>query len=270
MIKLIVTDLDGTLLDKNHQTNPEFWLMVKSLKADGITVAVASGRQYYNIIETVAPIKDDVYILSENGSFCMYQNEAFLVTPLTKKECLEIYNTSLPIPKSYPVFCGTKAAYIEDNDPYLINQLQYFMRKLEVVDHLMDVDDEIVKITIANFEDAEKIVYPHYEPYINNYKIAIAGLTWVDVTSSIANKGNALKTLQEKLDISYDETMAFGDYLNDLEMMSAAKYSYAMKNARPEIIKAANFITEFDNNNDGVFKTIQKTLLTKKESFNHE
>ena len=260
MIKLIVTDLDGTLLDKNHQTNPEFWQLVKALQEDGITVAVASGRQYYNILETVAPIKDDVYILSENGSFCMYQNEPFLVTPLTKNECKEIYQTSLPIPKSFPVFCGTKAAYIEDNDPYLQNQLSYYMGKLILVDNLLEIEDDIVKITIANFEDAEKIVYPHYVSFKNKYKVAIAGLTWIDITSYEANKGNAVKKLQEMLGVHYDETMVFGDFLNDLEMMHAAKYSYAMKNARPEIIEAANFITSFDNNNDGVLKTIQEVL----------
>ena len=54
--------------------------------------------------------------------------------------------------------------------------------------------------------------------------------------------------------------MVFGDYLNDLQLMKAGKYSYAMKNAQREIIEAANFVTEFDNNEDGVVKTIKEFL----------
>ena len=55
--------------------------------------------------------------------------------------------------------------------------------------------------------------------------------------------------------------MVFGDYLNDLEMMQNAKYSYAMKNAHPEIIKVSNFVTKYDNNENGVVRTIRELGL---------
>lgn len=50
--------------------------------------------------------------------------------------------------------------------------------------------------------------------------------------------------------------------MNDIEMMQTAQYSYAMKNAHPDIIKAANYITEYDNNNNGVIEVIKQICLT--------
>ncbi|MFO7720710.1 MAG: HAD hydrolase family protein, partial [Gillisia sp.] len=91
--------------------------------------------------------------------------------------------------------------------------------------------------------------------------VAIAANIFLDITSLTANKGNAIKGIQKELNISPDETLVFGDYLNDLEMMQNTKNSYAMKNARPEIIGASCFITLFDNNENGVLKTIAQLGL---------
>ena len=76
-----------------------------------------------------------------------------------------------------------------------------------------------------------------------------------------ANKGVALQHIQKVLNIKPEETMVFGDMFNDLEMIQGAHHSYAMKNAHPEIIKAANFVTAFDNNNSGVVDVIKKVCF---------
>lgn len=73
------------------------------------------------------------------------------------------------------------------------------------------------------------------------------------------NKGQALKTLQESLGISPRETMAFGDQLNDLELLDRAYYSFAVANARPEVRSAARFQTD-TNVNGGVLKILKQLL----------
>ena len=70
------------------------------------------------------------------------------------------------------------------------------------------------------------------------------------------NKGEAVKLLQESLNIKPEETMVFGDQLNDLEMMKQAYYSFAVGNARPEVKKAARFQTD-TNVRDGVLKILK-------------
>lgn len=73
------------------------------------------------------------------------------------------------------------------------------------------------------------------------------------------NKGQAVKLLQDSLEIKPEETMAFGDQLNDIEMLEQAYYSFAVGNARPEVKATARFQTD-TNVNDGVLK-ILKLLL---------
>jgi hydroxymethylpyrimidine pyrophosphatase-like HAD family hydrolase len=109
----------------------------------------------------------------------------------------------------------------------------------------------------------EDNTFPHFVNYTDRYKVAIAAKVFIDITSLNANKGNAIKGIQKELNISPEETLVFGDYLNDLEMMQVATHSYAMKNAHPEIIQASNFVTSHDNNDNGVLRTIEELGLLK-------
>ena len=82
---------------------------------------------------------------------------------------------------------------------------------------------------------------------------------WMDCMALGINKGNAVKTIQESLDIRPEETMAFGDQLNDLEMLDQAYYSFAVANAREEVRRAARFQAD-SNVNDGVLKILKYLL----------
>ena len=87
----------------------------------------------------------------------------------------------------------------------------------------------------------------------------MAGVQWIDTMDPAVNKGNAVKLLQESLEILPEETMAFGDQLNDIEMLKRAYYSFAVSNARPETKLAARFLAD-SNVNGGPLK-IMKLLL---------
>jgi HAD superfamily hydrolase (TIGR01484 family) len=67
--------------------------------------------------------------------------------------------------------------------------------------------------------------------------VKVSGSIWLDISHKLANKGRAMELLQKKYSITTEQTMAFGDYLNDLEMMQQAHYSFAMENAHPDIKK---------------------------------
>ncbi len=90
-------------------------------------------------------------------------------------------------------------------------------------------------------------------------KVVVSGEFWLDILNQNTNKGNAVKKLQNLLNISPEQTMAFGDYMNDLEMLSNAKYSFAMENAHPIIKETAQFQTS-SNDDFGVVSTIKKYL----------
>ncbi len=94
--------------------------------------------------------------------------------------------------------------------------------------------------------------------------MTVSGPEWLDISNLGASKGDAIRRIQEKLGIAKDETMAFGDYLNDYEMLQESGHSYAMKNSHPDLFKVGRFVTEYDNNNNGVAETIRKVILSSK------
>ncbi|MCB0469699.1 MAG: HAD hydrolase family protein, partial [Flavobacteriaceae bacterium] len=73
----------------------------------------------------------------------------------------------------------------------------------------------------------------------------------------------ALKNLQQQLNVSEEETMVFGDYNNDLEMLSLAYYSFAMENAHPNVKNTARFVTK-SNDEEGVETILQQLIKEKK------
>jgi hydroxymethylpyrimidine pyrophosphatase-like HAD family hydrolase len=87
----------------------------------------------------------------------------------------------------------------------------------------------------------------------------VSGPHWVDVLSPSASKGRALRQLQAALGVTADQTMAFGDFLNDLEMMDAAAWSFAMANAHPLLKERARFVAPANNAN-GVVRTVRTVL----------
>ena len=90
--------------------------------------------------------------------------------------------------------------------------------------------------------------------------VVVSGSVWIDINNKGINKGDAVKKLQKDLNISYDETMVFGDYLNDAEMMASCNHSYAVANAHEEIKKMAKFIAP-SNKKNGVLSTIENVIL---------
>lgn len=88
-----------------------------------------------------------------------------------------------------------------------------------------------------------------------------SGVASIDVLQPEVSKGNSLKWLASRYDLSPEEIMAFGDGLNDIEMLKFAGHSYAMKNAREEVKEAAKFVTKLPAAENGVLDTIEKEVL---------
>ena len=116
-----------------------------------------------------------------------------------------------------------------------------------------------MKISIYKKEGIEAATRDIYDEFKDQAKMACAGDMWMDCMASGVNKGEAVKLLQESLGILPEETIAFGDQLNDMEMLKQAYYSFAIGNARPEVKAAARFQAD-TNVKDGVLK-ILKLLL---------
>ncbi len=260
-IRLIVCDLDGTLLDDKKELHPDFWEVFPLLQERNILFAVASGRQIFNIENTFTSILDEIAVIAENGTYVRYKNEDFYLDALDRDIANQLIKTGREVEDAEIVLCCKKSAYIECHKKDFVEEAALYYDHLEIVDDLTEVDDIVLKFAMYDYKEAESNSHQHFTEYNDmELKVTVSGTNWMDVFNLSASKGHAIDKIQEKTGITKEQTMVFGDYLNDLEMMSSGYYSYAMKNAHPEIKKIALEITEFDNNNNGVMKTIRNKL----------
>ena len=260
MIKFIATDMDGTLLNSNNEIHADFYPMFQSLKEKDIIFAAASGRQYYNLLERFKDIKDDMMFIAENGTFVVYKGKELIVNSLEKNIAKELIEIGRTIPNSYVILCGKNSAYIESHDERLIKQTAKYYERYKIVEDLTSIDDDILKVTICDFNGSENNSNNYFDEYRDKVQITVSGEIWLDIVAKGINKGVAINEIQNLLNIDYKETMVFGDYLNDLEMMSSAYHRYAMANAHDTLKKAARFIAK-SNDENGVIQAIKSVAL---------
>lgn len=263
-IKLIACDMDGTLLNSQGEVSTLFFDLFEELQELGVTFTAASGRQYYSIIDKLDAIKDDIYVIAENGALTMYKEQELQTTDIDRKTYLELLDATNKLEGSQVILCGRKKGYIKDYGKEFIEMFSEFYGRYEIVSDLAEVtDDQYLKIAICNQKGAEEYVYPALQYLEDRLKVKVSGEIWVDLSHNDANKGNALRKLQNQLSITPDQTMVFGDYNNDLEMMQQATYSFAMQNAHPNVKAVANYTTK-SNNENGVEYMLKQMIDAKR------
>lgn len=260
-IRMIVTDMDGTFLNSEHEVSPDFPKVYEELKKRNILFVPASGRQMLGITKYFGDQENDMAFIAENGGYVIYKNEELFADQMEQRYIAEIITAIRKIPGATAVLSGKKKAYVETDNPDFIRYISQFYTDNEVVEDLThENSDSIFKIAVYHPEGSELNVYPFvrdFEKY--NLEVVVSGKYWLDIMNKNINKGNALEKLQAALNITPQQTMAFGDYMNDIEMLKNSKYSYAMKNAHPSVKKAANF-EACSNDNFGVLKIIKDYL----------
>jgi hypothetical protein len=258
-IKMVVTDMDGTLLNSNHEVSDWFFTLFDALRKRDVLFVAASGRQYLSIVEKLHLIKDDIIVIAENGGFAIQNGKELVSSPLphqTKNEVISILNR---IANIHPVLCGKDSAYILGNSSLFEKKLQEYYSNYKILDNLSDFDGEILKIAIYHFESSEKYIYPKVLFLEKDLQVKISGTNWVDISSKNAHKGFALKKVMEQNHIKPEELLVFGDYNNDLEMLALTANSFAMANAHPNVLKAANYSTS-SNDDFGVERVLEKLV----------
>ena len=265
MIKLIATDMDGTLLNNNHEMPANTFAIIDQLHARGITFAVASGRGHHSILKLYDQIKDDIVMITNNGAIIIDHGEIIFSNPLDRDIAREIVDAVTAMPNLHLMIKSLKCSYFFGtevigripadvlNDHFPLHQ---------IVDSFDEIPlaEEILQITVADpAENAQVNAYDKLTQFLPVAHLAISGEPWLDIMAKGVNKGQAIAQLQAILKADAVETMVFGDQMNDYEMMEQAYYSYAMANAVAPIKAVANFAAP-SNEDEGVTRIIENFL----------
>lgn len=262
-VKLVVTDMDGTLLNSKSEVSARFFKIFNHLKKQNIHFIAASGRQYQSIVDRFLDIKDEITIIAENGAFAKQGDKELFTNELPFEYILKSIDTLRKLQNVYIVLCGKNAAYIETKDMEFIDVFKNYYSEYKIVNDLSKVtNDTFFKIAAYHFESSEKHIYPAVKHLKNEMQVIVSGEHWLDISHNNANKGYALNILQNQLGITKEETMVFGDYNNDLQMLALADFSFAMENAHKNVKKIAKFQTK-SNNDQGVEIVLEQLISFK-------
>lgn len=260
MIKLIVSDIDGTLTeDGGSRLNPALYETILKLKEKGIYFAAASGRHSASIEYIFDPIREKIFYIGDNGAYLgCYGRELFLTR--YKEEMVDDVVTDMRAAGLDILMDCADCVYTDSKNQEFLDWLIHgYHFRMKQVEDLKELSVPIVKIAGCRMHGLDGCADEFIKKYSGKLKVTLAGEQWVDTMDPVVNKGAAVKLLQESLGILPEETMVFGDQLNDIEMLKQGYYSFAVANARPETKKAARFLAD-SNVNNGPLKIMELLL----------
>lgn len=262
MIKLIASDMDGTLLNDRKELPQDFFEVLDRLEQRGIKFTVASGRTY----DAVAHLFPEEYrskldFICDNGANVIHEGKQVSLTPLDRNTFEQLVKACDEIGGLRVLVCASKGTYHLDADPEFSAEIARFYKNHFPCDNLLDIDDTIYKLAVCDPQGTEKRAKPAIDAIFGDrLNVQVSGPIWMDVMGAGVSKGSALKNLSEILGIDRADTMAFGDFSNDADMLRYAGWSFAMENGHQDVKKIARFLAR-SNNESGVTRAIRQYAL---------
>lgn len=269
-IKLIATDLDGTLMSPDHMTITDFTVSaLKDAHDKGVKIAIATGRPL--------ALTDNVTNQIPFADYVIYANGAGVYDRSSKKT---MYSDLIPNETAVDAisyFLKQKVffeIYIDGKSHYQAECMEFFDKGIDLpqefltqVEETMEPHNDLIeylgnrgveKITLYSLNDAQ---FDSFNPKMEALDLttAVSFEGCLEATSATANKGNALENLSKLLNITSNDVMCFGDAGNDVQMLEWAEFSFAMGNGSDDCKAAAKF-TALSNAQDGLAKAVNEYI----------
>lgn len=254
--KALFLDIDGTILRQDHTIEPSTKEAISIARQKGIEVFLATGRPLHEIY-TIAEELGIHSFIGYNGAYALYQEKILVDEPISAT-IIEHY---LKIAKQ-----NHHEMILYTNSHNLLTSLEtkavrQFIDYFALSDTALYQDkyrNQILGITIMNVSPDEIALYNLDHENIYFSQVNVKGLEHsYDVIRENANKGMAIKSILEELHLSPDQAIAFGDGMNDKQMLQFVGNSFAMGNANPELFQYAKYRTTTVENS-GIFNGLRK------------
>lgn len=268
MYKLIALDMDGTLLREDKTISKATFKAIKSAKAKGVKVVLATGRPakgIKNYLKELDLISDDDYAVAFNGAIVENTKTGKIIVEntMTLDDLKYLYNLSKKL--SVNIHALTHHSCITSKwNKY--SQLEVDMNKipLEILDlNTIAESNTIVKIMYIDEPPVLQSAIDNLPPEVyEKYTVVRSAPYFLEFLNKKVNKGVGVELLTNNLGISSKEVICIGDAGNDIDMIKYAGLGVAMGNAFPEVKEIADYVT-CTNDEDGVAKVIDKFILGK-------
>lgn len=238
MVKLIASDIDGTLLSYGETALPAALPgLIQRLRAAGVLFCPASGRQYHSLRLLFSEVADEVCFLCENGAVVFgagKEDSAPILskTAMPRRDAEALANAIMGLPGCDVLISGENVSYVCGEDGRFARRMEQWTGNLvRRVARPEEIPEDILKVSAccpAGPAEAAGILGPRWG---EAYHMAVAGPIWLDFT--LADKGAGLRGLCRSLGIEMEDVAAFGDNWNDVPMLAAVGTPWLMKSADP-------------------------------------
>lgn len=236
MIRLIATDLDGTLIEEEEKLPEGACEAIQALSDMGICVAACSGRTCGNLYRLFGPVADRMAFAGEDGAMIVHGGQMVAAFPIEEKMAREII-ADLEKYGVNVLVSGRNTVYMVDQNRAFTDDIVYRLRNTcTILSSWKQINEPILKIAGLIDEDFERISELLRLKWGNRLTATASGGTWFDLTA--ANKGVAIETLMRHMKLKKEEVAAFGDNFNDEPMLDVVGHPFLMAHAVPELHKA--------------------------------
>ena len=287
MYKLVVIDLDGTMLNSYGVVTNETKEVIKKVEKQGVEVVIASGRPIDSIKEIAKEIESKNYFIAGNGAiiYDIKNDEIIYGKTLSKEKVLEIIKICEDNSISYNIYTEneilatslkynvlyyhkenlkkeeskkTKINLVKNMYEYIQNKEDVKFLKITICDESKAVFNSIIR-KIKEIKDIEVLEISHMsrktiKQGTEEFEISYY---YTEISAGDVDKWNAIEFLMEKLKIKREEIMTIGDNLNDRKMIENAGLGVAMGQSTPAILKLADEVTS-SNDEEGIPQILQK------------
>ncbi|WP_338472234.1 HAD family hydrolase [Niallia sp. XMNu-256] len=253
--KIVFLDIDGTILMPDHTYTESTKEAIGQLKDQGIEVFIATGRPIHEIKELAEELKVTSFI-GYNGALAIHNNKPVVDEPMKRSLVLKLLETARELHSEMLLYTSGKNYFTNLEHPDLQNFADTFQFKNNYL--LTDeVLDQILGISIINVKPSE-IAHFEIDDTLRLSEINVEGIEdAVDVIRTHVNKGEAIKKILHRLNINREQSIAFGDGMNDKEMIEVVGEGFAMGNSHPDLFQYAKHTTT-SVSDSGIYNGLKK------------
>lgn len=270
--RMIFTDIDGTLVNSRKEITPAVKSALKEASSNGIKITIASGRPFQGIkpyIKELGLDKTGGYVLAYNGGRIIdcLNNKVLYDISLSYNVIKKAYRLSKKYNLDLITYRGDNILTENINNKYLeIESRINNMPAIEVADLLKEIKDAPVKCLILGDSEILKRNEQEIKSELSKEaEVFKSEPFFLEIMPKGIDKASSIKNFIKNLNIKQEEIIAFGDGYNDISMVQFAGMGVAMKNGCDEILKKADFITDFTNDEDGIAEFLKKYNIIWKE-----
>jgi len=243
---LVVTDLDGTLLDYRTRSVPDgFGAVLDRVLASGAAFAVASGRTPASVRSLFPDHAERIWIASDNGARLSHGSDTVFEHALEPGLWRELSAEACRIKTVDVLLIGAEACYMRDRGAEAAELFRRYYFPLRTAPDPADAagEDRIRKVLVCNRDRRpDAALDAMRERFGNRVSAVSAEAGWIDFMAPGVDKGSAIRRLQDLLGADPEQCVCFGDWENDAAMLAACGQSYAMSGGHPAALAAARFV----------------------------